>query len=70
MLLLTGYQEIELMFSFVFFVPAFYLYYYIQGISVDIINILVTSLFLIIIMLFKDIITNYYNLLQEVNINK
>lgn len=69
MLLLTGYQEIELIFAFVFFIPAFYLYYLIQGLPIDIINLLMTSLFVVIIILFKDIVVNYYNLIQETSIN-
>ncbi len=62
MLLLTNYQKLELIFGFILFLPLFYFYYKIQNIQVSLFNIFFTGICLIIILLIKNIIINYYEM--------
>ncbi len=67
MLLLTNYQKIELIFAFILFLPLFYFYYKIQNIQVSLLNIFLTGIFLLIILLIKNIIMNYYEMNELLN---
>jgi hypothetical protein len=62
MLLITNYQLIELTFAFILFIPFFFLYYKIQNIPVNPLNIAITAIFITLIIFLKDIVVNYNNL--------